>query len=231
MDIKRYYPNVTNDHVFKVWTDVLLCSPRIARLLTQLTTCDWHLPQGAPTSPALANLLLSSIYGPVLKACANKNIVVTVWVDDLTFSGKDAREIMEVARKTLAANGFKDSRKKRRILNSRDSKLVTGVRLGRDKIRACKLKMREIRAGVHNLAVGKFTGRGRDKDIQSLEAKIIYIKSLCPTDGAPLEAKLKGVLLRTHGTNQGRMIVADRRHVRSGPTKRQSGTVRKGITL
>jgi RNA-directed DNA polymerase len=191
MDIKSYYPNVTSRHVRKVWRDVLHCSPRVADLLTQLTTCEWRLPQGAPTSPALANLFLASIYAPVLEACVHKNIVVTAWVDDLTFSGKEAREVIELVRKTLAANGLKDSRKKRKILNSQTSKVVTGVRLGRDKIRACKLKLRDIRAGIHNLKVGRVTPRGRARDIESLRAQIIYVKSLCPADAAPLESQLK----------------------------------------
>lgn len=190
MDVKSYYPNVTNRHVFRIWKDVLLCSPRIARLLTQLTTYNWHLPQGAPTSPALANIFLASIYGPVLEACIEKQIIVTVWVDDLTFSGIAAREVMETVRKTLAEHGLKDSRKKRTILTPRDSKLITGVRLGRGRIRACKVKLRDIRAGIHNIGIGKFTNRGQAKDIESLKAKISYVNSICEQDAIPLSASL-----------------------------------------
>lgn len=193
MDIKSYYPNVTSKHIYHVWKDVLLCSPRIAGLLTQLTTCDWHLPQGAPTSTALANLLLASIYGPVLDACAQRNIVVTTWVDDLVFSGDDARSVMELVRQTLADNGFKLSAKKRVILNPRSAKVVTGVRLGKTQLRACHLKLREIRAGIHNLELGLVTARGRAEDVESLRGQIVYIKSICPADAAPLDEKLKRI--------------------------------------
>jgi len=194
MDIKSYYPNITNGQVYKVWCDVLGCSSRIARLLTQLTTCNYHLPQGAPTSPALANLFLSSIYGPVLEACSDKGIVVTVWVDDLTFSGDNAREVMELVRQTLASNGLKDSPRKRKILNPTSAKVITGVRLGRSRLRACKLKVREIRAGVHNLELGRVTPRGRAKDIQSLQGQIAYVRSICPSDAIPLEDALSRAL-------------------------------------
>ena len=194
MDIKSYYPNVTTHHVLKVWREILHCSPRVAALLTQLTTCEWRLPQGAPTSPALANLFLASIYGPVLAACAERDIIVTVWVDDLTFSGQDAREVMELVRQTLAANGLKDSRKKRYILDSQSTKMITGVRLGKDELRACKLKIREIRAGIHNVKIGRLTSRGRAKDIESLQGKIVYVKSICPRDAAPPESQLREVL-------------------------------------
>jgi hypothetical protein len=136
MDVKSYYPNVTSRHVYFVWRQVLHYSPVISGLLTQLTTYDWHLPQGAPTSPALANLYLASIYTPVLEACSEQGIVATAWVDDLIFSGTNARSVMELVRQTLAANGFKLSSKKRIILNARKPKVITGVRLGARLIRA-----------------------------------------------------------------------------------------------
>ncbi len=189
MDIQSYYPNITTRHVYKVWRVVLGCSAPVASLLTRLTTCDFYLPQGAPTSPAIANLLLASFYGPILKACAAKGVVVTVWVDDLTFSGDRAREIIEVARQTLADNGFKASRKKLKILGPRDLKHITGPRLGRDAIRACHAKVSEVRAGINNLRSGRFTTRGPAKDMQSLQGKIAFIRSVCATDAANLQIR------------------------------------------
>ncbi len=194
MDIKAYYPSLTNAHIFRVWSNVLGCSPRVARLLTQLTTFEHRLPQGAPTSPALANLFIASIYGPVLNACREKGVTATVWVDDLTFSGPQARAMMELVRQTLAASGLKDSRGKRKILNSVMSKVVTGVRIGRGRIRACKLKARDIRAGIHHLAQGHVTDRGLRKDIESLRGKIAHIRSICPRDALPLERQLEVAL-------------------------------------
>ena len=197
MDIKSYYPNITTRHVYKVWRVVLGCSPPVASLLTQLTTCDFYLPQGAPTSPAIANLLLASFYGPVLKACDDKNVVVTVWVDDLTFSGDQAREIIEDVRHTLADNGFKASRKKLKILGPRAAKLITGPRLGRDSIRACKVKKAEVRAGIYNLQRGLITTRGRAKDIQSLQGKITFIRTVCSADARKLQIQMDNMLGQT----------------------------------
>lgn len=193
MDIKSYYPNITTHHVYRVWRSVLGCSPEIAGLLTRLTTCDYHLPQGAPTSPALANLLLASIYGPVLAACSEKGVTATAWVDDLTFSGFAAREVIETVRQVLAANGFKDSRRKRAVLGPRDPKVVTGVRLGKHGPRACRAKMSEIRAGIFNLSMGKVTANGLQHDLQSLQGKITHINSLCAADAKKLQDQLNCV--------------------------------------
>lgn len=208
MDIKSYYPNITSHHVYHVWRVVLECSPEVASLLTRLTTYSYHLPQGAPTSPALANLFLASIYSPILAQCKEKGITASAWVDDLTFSGRDAREIIETVRQVLAAHGFKDSRKKRAVLGPRQAKVITGVRIGKDGPRACRIKMREVRAGIANLRKGKITERGFDKDVQSLRGKIVHIRSLCAADAIQLQNQLDNALSTRSSSPLGQQTAA-----------------------
>ena len=197
MDVKSYYPSVTNHHVYDVWSRTLHYSPPIARLLTQLTTYNWHLPQGAPTSPALANIFLASIYGPVLEASSELNVVCTAWVDDLTFSGSKARSVMELVRKTLAANGFKMSSKKSIVLSGRDTKVITGIRLGAGRARAPKDKLHDIRAAIHKLEIGVISPRERGKYIESLRGRLNHIERICSADAARLIGKLELVLSGT----------------------------------
>ena len=190
IDIKGYFENVSSKHVYLVWRDVLGCSPEVSRVLTKLTTCAYHLPQGAPTSPALANLFLSSIFGPVLDFCRTENIIITTWLDDIVFSGLNARQAMEVTRQTLAHNGLTASRRKRKIGGSKATKIVTGVRLGAKQPRASRSKMGDIRAGIENLSRGKVTSRGREADIKSLTGRIAQVESICKADAARLKRLL-----------------------------------------
>jgi RNA-directed DNA polymerase len=199
MDIESYYPNTTARHIYKVWNTVLGCSPEIAGLLTKLTTCNFYLPQGAPTSPALANLHLSSFYDPIVNNCVSLGIKTTVWVDDLTFSGARAREIIEPVRQLFAANGYKLSRKKLEILGPRDAKDVTGPRLGLSSLRASEQNMSDLRAGIFNFRSGRFTTRGMAKDLQSLQGKVAYVRSICPGDAEDAAVALADILSRTPG--------------------------------
>lgn len=191
MDVKNFYPSVTSHHVYFVWRNILLCSSDVASLLTKLTTYKWRLPQGAPTSPALANIFLASIYGPVLEACEVNSITPTAWVDDLVFSGGEARSVMELVRQALAANGFKMSRKKRIILTARDSKVITGVRLGASETRAPKEKIRDLRAAIHKLLIGRIEARDRGKYLESLMGRVNHIESLCARDARRLKSDLE----------------------------------------
>ena len=163
LDVKSYYPNVTNRHVYFVWEQMLHCSP-------------------------------ASIYGPVLDECSEKNITATAWVDDLIFSGEEARSVMKLARQALAANGFKLSSKKRVIMNGHDSKVITGVRLGNRRIRAPKEKLSDIRAAIHKLEIGQIADCQRDKYIASLNGRIKNIEQICALDARPLKQRLVSAL-------------------------------------
>jgi RNA-directed DNA polymerase len=74
VDIQSWFPSITARHIYRVWRKILNCSRPVAKLLTRLTTLENRLPQGAPTSTALANLVLYSIDGPIRAAAALRGV-------------------------------------------------------------------------------------------------------------------------------------------------------------
>ncbi len=191
MDISSYYPNLTCAHVYFVWNVFLGCPPPIASLLTELTTSNYHLPQGAPTSPAIANLYLASIYAPVCLASNKAGLTITTWVDDLIFSGPTARTIMNTVRSVLASNGLRVAPDKRDILGPRDEKVITGVRLGRFQPRASHRKMSELRAAIHRLSVGAVPTEDLDRYRRNLSARIAHVGSISSKDASVLRLRAK----------------------------------------
>jgi hypothetical protein len=129
-----------------------------------------------------------------LDECSEENITATAWVDDLIFSGKKARSVMELARQALAANGFKLSSKKRVILNGHDSKVITGVRLGNKRIRVPKDKLGDMRAAIHKLEIGCIADCQREEYIASLNGRINNIQRICAQDARPLKQRLISAL-------------------------------------
>lgn len=198
MDISSYYPSVTCIHVYFVWYAVLGCPPPIAKLLTQLTTFEFHLPQGAPTSPALANIYLASIYAPICLLGEQKGLTVSTWVDDLIFSGPGARTVMNTVRTILASHGFKAAPEKREIFGPRDTKVVTGGRLGRFTVRAPHRKMSELRAAIHRLRIGSVLPEDRERYLLNLTSRIAHIGQLHEGDAKKLIrlARQSAVLLK-----------------------------------
>jgi hypothetical protein len=198
MDISSYYPSVTCLHVYFVWNVVLGCPPPVARILTELTTFEFHLPQGAPTSPAIANILLASIYAPICFASEMAGLKITTWVDDLFFSGRSAWKVMETVRATLASSGFRVAPNKREILGPKSEKLIAGVRLGRYQVRAPHKKMADLRAAIHRLAFGGVNSEELGKYRTNLSARIAHIASINASDATRLkrQAASSGVPLK-----------------------------------
>ena len=62
VDIKDCFPNTNHLKIYNVWKNYFGCGEKTVGILTQLTTFQDRLPQGAPTSPLLCNLSLASIF-------------------------------------------------------------------------------------------------------------------------------------------------------------------------
>jgi RNA-directed DNA polymerase len=191
MDIKSYYPNVTDTHVFRVWRHELGCSLEVSRLLTRLTTYERHLPQGAPTSSVLANIYLASVYEPILDKSEELGVKPGAFVDDLIFSGDRARQLMDPTRKLLGRDGFSFSAAKREILGPRDQKVITGIRAGKDGPRAPRNKLSDLRAGFHKLKIGLVPEAARPDYIKRLAARVAHINNICPKDAATFIKQLE----------------------------------------
>jgi RNA-directed DNA polymerase len=190
MDIRRFFPSVSSRQIFAVWRDELDCSPRIAALLTKLTTFERRLPQGAPTSTVLANLVLFRAGEQIWNKCHQENVVYSCWVDDLAFSGDHARAVIQTAVESLRAAGFSVSHNKLKICGPGDRKMLTGRMLGRF-VSVNPDRLASIRSGIHKLTTGDVDPAELVSYIPSLEAKIAHISSIVPHKGLRLRVALE----------------------------------------
>jgi RNA-directed DNA polymerase len=193
LDIRQCFPSLTNAHIYSVWANVLGCSPSVASLLTKLTTFKRHLPQGAPTSPALANIFIWSVDSPIREKCADLGVEYSTWIDDLAFSGDNARAMIQTTVEALRLNGLRISHKKTVIMGSGQSKALTGTRLGRRSLRAPKEICDRARAGIHNMERGLVAEHEKYAYCQKLHALIMHIHRICPEDSVRLENRLSAL--------------------------------------
>ena len=82
MDIHNFFPSININQVFEAFHCVGYTSD-VAQALAQLCTHNAILPQGAPTSPTLANIIFSPIDQQILNAISTKEITYTRYADDL----------------------------------------------------------------------------------------------------------------------------------------------------
>lgn len=179
IDIKNFFPSVTPNQIRNVFRTVLNCSPQISYLLTGLTTCRGRLPQGAPTSPLLANLVLSSFDSGIRSICGENGIRYSTWIDDLAFSGNSVSGIIEPVVATLMRSGFRVSHHKTKYMGPGDRKVLNNLVLGKF-VTVQKQYRSRIRAGIHNLRSGQVPTHDIAAYVEGLRGSIGYLRLFDP---------------------------------------------------
>jgi len=100
-----------------------------ADTLTKLCTYGGSLPQGAPTSPALSNLVFAELDQEISVLSANKGLIYSRYADDLTFSGLRLipRQFVSELDRLLMARGLALNPGKTRFAGPTQAKYVTGL--------------------------------------------------------------------------------------------------------
>lgn len=189
IDLFSFFPTITNKHVYRVWQDLLGCSPEISGLLTKLTTFERHLPQGAPTSTSLANLVLHLIDGPIRSECQRLGIRYSTLVDDLAFSSDNPRPITNHVIRTLQKEGLRISRRKLEIVSQHERKILNGVLVAR-RLSSPPDYLARIRAGIHKLRSNQIPMSEIDHYCRRLRGNIAHISTINPTKAGKLYREL-----------------------------------------
>nr|WP_294942551.1 reverse transcriptase family protein [uncultured Mucilaginibacter sp.] len=87
VDLRSFFANIGRNRIYKTLVERGFTHTE-AYKITRLSTLDGVLPQGAPTSTAIANLVFSATASLLDQFCIPYGITFTVFVDDLNFSSK-----------------------------------------------------------------------------------------------------------------------------------------------
>ncbi len=127
-DIKAFFPSTTRAMIFSFFYSVMKMSCDVADILSHICTCHDHLPTGSRISMPLAYFANSRMFGEIHELCLRLNIKMTVYVDDLTFSGANVNRLFcAVTRKIISKHGHIMHPTKTKLYSKDKAKLVTGV--------------------------------------------------------------------------------------------------------
>lgn len=154
-----------------------------------------HLPQGAATSPALANLSAYWLDKRLTGLAKAFGVRYTRYADDLTFSGDESfdpplRVVIQLAQQVIREERFSVQKQKRRILRRNQRQVVTGVVVN-DRPNVCRRDVDRLKAVLHNCVVHGPSTQNRDRHPQfaaHLRGRIAHVSMLNPARGAKLMA-------------------------------------------
>jgi len=176
MDLQDFFPSVTFPKVEQVFRKLGFAGA-VARQLTLLTTTNlregrempeqippetqglsrpetWRsLPQGAPTSPQLANMAAARLDLRLIGLCKSFGFHYSRYADDLTFSSPDSKAkastLIRAVQQIVETSGFWVNPEKTRIMRATSTQKVTGLIVGSGQPRVPRKVMRRVRAMVH----------------------------------------------------------------------------------
>jgi hypothetical protein len=173
--------------VARAWRETFGCGDDVTWLLTRLTTFKGHLPQGARTSTALANLALLPVARELAAYARARGLHFSVFVDDISVSGAAAHEMIDHIARRLGARGFALSRRKTAVMKSGRRQVVTGVVVNR-KVSNGAAKVRDIRRrALESIASGSA------EDIKRVRGRIAQSTSVCRSQGLRLRDIMEGL--------------------------------------
>ena len=124
-DLMSFFPSISHKQVFQMFLREG-CTPAVARILTKLTTRQYQVPQGIPTSTLIANLVFKPIGVEIEQLSKTHHIKFSMFVDDITLSSKsDFKDLIPEFLSILKKAGFKISHKKTHYQTK--NPVITGV--------------------------------------------------------------------------------------------------------
>lgn len=161
-----------------------LLSIEVATILAQISCYEGKLPQGAPSSPIISNLICEILDYRLLKIAKKYKLHYTRYADDLTFSTNDNKflelqtEFYEEISKELVKAGFKINVKKKRLQLEQSRQVVTGLVVNK-KINVNRIYYKETRAMAHQLyKQGSFEINSETAIPNQLEGRFAFINQL-----------------------------------------------------
>lgn len=175
-DIEDYFDNIKYTSIYNIYNKKINCSPNVARLLTILTTHKYCLPQGAPTSPYLANIYLYSFDEYLKKFTHKRRIVYTRFGDDLIFSANyDIEGMLFVVKNLLLKYRLRIVPKKTTFSTDLNYRTTILGLIVTDKLSVPKKERKLIEAILFNIQKTGFEEQNREQIInfkQSIQGKI-----------------------------------------------------------
>ena len=196
LDIEGFFDHILYSRVKDTVFYEEKYSESIRILLTMLCYYNDSLPQGAPTSPAITNIIMYDFDETVGAFCNEKNIAYTRYCDDMTFSGCfDEREIISFVKGELRKLGLFLKNRKTAVISASKRQVVTGIVVN-EKMNVTKDYKKTIRQEIYYIKkfgldehLKRLGISDKQQYVLSLKGQIAFVLQTIPNNCEFIEYK------------------------------------------
>lgn len=187
MDMKDFFPSITVQRIYGMYLRTFKYEPRLTWLLANLSTFKGKAPQGAATSPMLANLIATSMDRRLIWLTSAFGGFYTRYVDDLTFSFRrfmtnaNIDHFIKAVRKISRKQGFRVNEEKTSVVSSGDRMIATGIVVN-TKVSIPERFRKRVRASMQQ---SRLEIPSADP-VEVIKGNLAYINGVCKTQAESL---------------------------------------------
>ena len=196
LDIQGFFDNIMYSRVKDVVFYKEKFSEPIRILLSMLCYYRDALPQGAPTSPAITNIIMYDFDEKIGNYCEQRGISFTRYCDDMTFSGDfNEKEIIDLVKSELKKLGLFLKNRKTAVITNSKRQTVTGIVVNEriNLTKEYKKKIRQEMYYINKFGVDAHLKKVGEKDKQkyllSLKGRIAFVLQTVKNDEEFLKYK------------------------------------------
>jgi len=164
VDLKDFFPSINFGRVRGLFmANPYKLNPTVATVLAQICCFDGNLPQGAPTSPIVSNMICAKMDNELYRLAKKHKCSYTRYADDITFSTFEhdfpsvlARinalgqvEVGDELNRVIHENGFEVNPNKVRLRKKNLRQEVTGLTVNNESPNVKRRYVRQLRAMLH----------------------------------------------------------------------------------
>lgn len=178
IDLKNFFESIKEQSVYYVFRNLgysKLLSFQLARICTMATETNTkgYLPQGAPSSPVLSNLVCLAFDDQLTHLAAMYGCEVSRYADDIIFSSLDfnkdtARNLIRDFDELVKIYKFKRNFKKTTVIHPNARKIVTGLKVNGPEPKLQKEYKDRIRAHLYFAKKYGIAEHCRNKKFESI---------------------------------------------------------------
>ena len=163
LDVEGFFPSISEIRVFGLFKALGICKV-VSRILTRICCYMGALPQGAPSSPIISNMICYRLDKELMAFAKKSRCIYTRYADDITFSsyqplnglfeaplppaGNFSPDLLKTElRAIFLNNGFVINQKKSHYADKHSRQTVTGIRVN-ELLNVDRRFIRNIRAAL-----------------------------------------------------------------------------------
>ncbi len=189
MDISDFFGSISQNAVINYFYKALGYNLTVSYFLSAICCKNKSLPQGAPTSPILSNLISISFDRRLYRLAKYFNLKYTRYADDIAFSGdKIPITFISYVKNIAKSCGYEINDNKTRLYGAGGSKIIAGVSLATGVPKVPRDYKRKLKQELHfiekfGLAAHMKHNKIRQYNyVDTIRGQISYVLSIEPNN-------------------------------------------------